>query len=77
MKYNGLILTTNLFSDNESIINYDNYKLVGIIKCKNGNYSFSQDINFNKLKKSKLISTNANFNYIDNEIYYFYRNLKK
>lgn len=77
IKSGGLILTNSLFSDNDSIKDRNDFKLLGLIKCNNQKYSIDYNDYMPKLSKSKLRSKNNGFEYIDNESYYLYRKMNK
>lgn len=73
IKPGGIILTTSLFSDNESISNNDNFELTGMIWCSNGKYKIDYDLKTRKRNKSRLRRKNNGFEYVDNEDYYIYK----
>lgn len=73
VKPGGLILTNNLFSDNESIKDRNDFKLIELIKCKNFNYSFECKDPIPKIIQSKLRPSIKGFDYIDNETYFIYQ----
>lgn len=77
IKPGGLILTTSLFSDNESISNNNNFDLTGIIRCLNGKYKVDYDIKTRTKSKSTLRRRNTGFEYVDKEEYYVYRKINK
>ncbi len=76
VKPKGLILTTSLFSDNESIKNRSDYKLIGLIRCSNEKYKIDYSLQIKKIKESKLRRKSSGFKYIDNEEYYIYQKIK-
>lgn len=73
VKSQGLILTTSLFSDNETAIEDEGFKLISIIRCSNKKYSNDYSLKPAKLNKSRLKAANKGFTYNDNEEYYVYR----
>ncbi len=75
IKPGGLILTSSLFSDNESIKENDNFVLIGLIKRKKHKYIIDSNSNLSKSNKSKLQPKYNGLEYIDNECYYLYRNI--
>jgi hypothetical protein len=75
IKPGGIILTTSLFSDNESICRNENFNLTGIIWCLNGKYKIDYDIKPRTKNKSRLRRKNNEFEYVDNEDYYIYRKI--
>ena len=74
IKPNGLILTTSLFSDHDSVVKHQDYELLHQIRCVNGKYRIENNITTKGT--SKLKPTNTGFKYIDNEIYYIYKKKK-
>ncbi len=77
IKSGGLIITSSLFSDNDSIKDRKDFELLGLIKCKNQKYSIDYNGHESKHGKSRLRSKNNGFEYIDNESYYLYRKKNK
>jgi hypothetical protein len=75
IKQGGIILTTSLFSDNESIINNDDFELIGMIWCSNKKYKIDYDLKTRTKNKSRLRRKNNGFEYVDNEDYYIYRKI--
>lgn len=73
IKSDGMILTNSLFSDNDSMIDRDDFKLLGLIKCRNLKYFIDYNLNELKIRNSKLRAKNKGFEYVDNESYYLYR----
>lgn len=77
VKENGLVLTNNLFSDNESVKERDDWKLVGLIKCRNFKYYIDYEIKSVKQKQSSLRQNNKGFNFIDRQTYFIYQKTLK
>lgn len=77
VKPGGLILTNSLFSDNDSIKYREDFRLLGLINCKNQKYRIDYNVNVSGLHQSKLRRKNKGFEYIDHESYYLYRKATK
>lgn len=75
IKPGGIVLTGSFFSDNESIKEKENFKLIGLIKRKNQKYVIDYNIDKSQPSKSKLRQKNNTLEYIDNGCYYLYRKI--
>ncbi|HEY0656595.1 MAG TPA: hypothetical protein VGD65_25855 [Chryseosolibacter sp.] len=70
----GLILTTNVFSDHESIRQRTDVTLVALIRCKKGSYYIDKaELESKEQKQSNLKRNRSGLEYIDNETYYLYK----
>lgn len=77
VKFKGFVLTNSLFSDNDSIKNRNDFKLLGLIQCKNFTYHIDYKMKSSKETLSKLRQRDKGFEYIDNENYYVYQKMKR
>lgn len=73
IKPGGLLLTSSLFSDHESIQEKENFALIGTIKRKKNKYYIDTNGSIPKSNKSKLQTKNNGLEYVDNECYFLYR----
>lgn len=75
LKIGGLVLTTSLFSDNESMDENENFQLIAMVHCTNGKYKIDHSLSPRKTKESTLRRKDKGFEYVDNETYYIYKKM--